>query len=72
MNDFRKLYRDKIDVFWISRESITEKTGLLEAALFLEQEFAIILEDYEIIEKNLGSFENMALFLEKRLHSEKK
>jgi hypothetical protein len=44
-----------------------EETGLLEAALFIEDTFGIVLSDEEICEENLGTHEAIKRFICKKL-----
>lgn len=44
-----------------------EATALLEAALFIEDTFGIVLSDEEICEENLGTHEAIKRFICKKL-----
>lgn len=43
--------------------------ALLEAALFIEDEFGLVLTDDEICEKNLGTRQAIEKFVSEKLHS---
>jgi hypothetical protein len=47
-----------------------EETALLEAALFIEDTFGIVLSDEEICEENLGTLEAVKKFICKKLELE--
>ena len=45
---------------------IIDSTGILELVEFLEKEFAITIDDEELIPENLESIEKIALFLQQK------
>ncbi len=45
---------------------IMDSTGILELVLFLEEQFAIKIDDEEIVPENLDSVANLLVFLEKK------
>ena len=47
-------------------EGIIDSTGMLELITFLEEEFAIQLDDEELIPENLDSINNLLAFLSKK------
>ena len=47
-------------------KGIIDSTGVLEIILFLEEEFAIKVEDHEMVPEYLDSVANIVNFLEKR------
>jgi len=47
-------------------DGIIDSTGVLELVAFLEEEFAIIVEDEELIPENLDSIDNIVAFLERK------
>jgi acyl carrier protein len=48
-------------------EGIIDSTGVLELITFLEEEFAIKVDDEELIPENLDSINNVVAFLENKL-----
>ena len=46
---------------------IIDSTGVLELIAFLETEFAITIEDTEIVPENLDTLDRVAAFLERKL-----
>ncbi|MBN2331959.1 MAG: acyl carrier protein [Deltaproteobacteria bacterium] len=46
---------------------IIDSTGVLELVEFLEEEFAISIDDEELVPENLDSLNNVTAFLEKKL-----
>ena len=50
-------------------EGIIDSTGILELITFLEEEFAIKVDDEELIPENLDSIKNVAAFLEIKLQT---
>jgi len=44
-----------------------DKTALLEVALFIEDVFPLVLDDNDICEGNLGTYEAAEIFLRKKL-----
>jgi acyl carrier protein len=48
-------------------ERIIDSTGILQIISFLEEEFAIIIDDDEILPENLDSLSNITTFLNKKL-----
>jgi acyl carrier protein len=47
-------------------EGIIDSTGVLELITFLEEAFAITVEDDELIPENLDSINNVTVFVEKK------
>ena len=45
-------------------EGIIDSTGILELIMFLEETFAIQIEDHELIQENLDSINNIDRFVE--------
>ena len=50
-------------------EGIIDSTGVLELVTFLEDTFAITVEDEELIPENLDSISNVTVFVEKKTSS---
>lgn len=50
-------------------EGIIDSTGVLELITFLEETFAIKVEDDELIPENLDSISNVTVFVEKKRSS---
>jgi acyl carrier protein len=50
-------------------EGIIDSTGVLELVTFLEETFAITVEDEELIPENLDSISNVTVFVEKKTSS---
>ena len=48
-------------------EGIIDSTGILEMVSFLEEEFAISVEDEELVPENLGSINNVVAYLQRKL-----
>ena len=48
-------------------EGIIDSTGVLELVEFLEKEFAISVEDEELIPENLDSIDNTAKYLAQKV-----
>lgn len=48
-------------------EGIIDSTGVLELVTFLEETYAIQVEDEELIPENLDSIDNIAKFLEQKI-----
>jgi acyl carrier protein len=48
-------------------EGVIDSTGILELVSFLEEEFAIIIEDEELIPENLDSINYVVSYLERKL-----
>lgn len=48
-------------------ERIIDSTGILQIISFLEEEFAIIIDDDEILPENLDSLSNITIFLNRKL-----
>lgn len=48
-------------------EGIIDSTGIMELVAYLEENFAITIEDEELIPENLDSIDNVTAFLEKKL-----
>ena len=47
-------------------EGIIDSTGVLELVTFLEENFAIQVEDEELIPENLDSIDNVSGYLERK------
>jgi len=47
-------------------EGIIDSTGVLELVGFIEEEFAITVEDEELIPENLDSIKNVTAYLERK------
>ena len=50
-------------------EGIIDSTGVLELVTFLEEAFAITVDDDELIPENLDSINNVTVFVEKKTSS---
>ena len=48
-------------------EGIVDSTGILELVAFIEETFAITIEDEELIPENLDSLASISRYLEKKL-----
>jgi acyl carrier protein len=48
-------------------ERVIDSTGILQIISFLEEEFAIKINDDEILPENLDSLSNITVFLNKKL-----
>jgi acyl carrier protein len=48
-------------------ERIIDSTGILQIIAFIEEEFAIKINDDEILPENLDSLRNITVFLNKKL-----
>jgi acyl carrier protein len=48
-------------------ERIIDSTGILQIIAFIEEEFAIKINDDEILPENLDSLSNITVFLNKKL-----
>jgi len=48
-------------------EGIIDSTGVMEMITFLEETFAIKVEDEELVPENLDSIDNVAAFLERKM-----
>ena len=48
-------------------EGIIDSTGVLELVTFLEENFAIQVEDDELIPENLDSIDNVTGYLERKI-----
>ena len=48
-------------------EGIIDSTGVLELVTFLEEAFAITVDDEELIPENLDSINNVTVFIEKKI-----
>lgn len=53
----------------IRDEVVNNEPVLLEAALFIEDEFGFVLTDDEICYENLGTYNNLELFVVKKLNA---
>ena len=51
----------------IREDARNDEAALLEVALFIEDVFGIILSDEEICEKNLGTHQNLEVFVLEKL-----
>lgn len=49
---------------------VIDSTGLLELVSFLEETFAIAIEDDELVPENLDSLDNLARFLAHKLNGD--
>ena len=49
-------------------QGIVDSTGVLELVSFLEQRYAIKLDDEDLVPDNLDSIQNLLAFLERKLH----
>jgi acyl carrier protein len=49
-------------------QGIVDSTGVLELVSFLEQRYAIKLDDEDLVPDNLDSIHNLLAFLERKLH----
>jgi acyl carrier protein len=45
---------------------IVDSTGVLEVLAFIEREFAIEVDDAEVVPQNLDSIQNIAAFIERK------
>ncbi len=50
-------------------DGIIDSTGVLELVNFLEEEYAITIDDEELIPENLDSIENVTAYLETKLNN---
>lgn len=50
-------------------EGIIDSTGVLELVTFMEEEFAINIDDEDLIPENLDSINNIAAYLEKKIET---
>lgn len=48
-------------------EGIIDSTGVLELVGYLEQEFAVTVEDDELVPENLNSINNLAVYIDKKV-----
>ncbi|MBN1846955.1 MAG: hypothetical protein JW932_00060 [Deltaproteobacteria bacterium] len=51
----------------IRDEAANDEPALLEAALFIEDEFGFVLTDDEICQSNLGTYDNLERFVTEKL-----
>jgi acyl carrier protein len=49
-------------------EGIIDSTGVLELVGFIEEEFAITVEDEELIPENLDSIKNVTAYLQSKIN----
>ena len=49
-------------------QGIVDSTGVLELVSFLEQRYAVKLDDEDLVPDNLDSIHNLLAFLERKLH----
>ena len=49
-------------------EGIIDSTGVLELVGFIEEEFAITVEDEELIPENLDSINNVTAYLQSKIN----
>ncbi|MCP4154643.1 MAG: acyl carrier protein [bacterium] len=49
---------------------IIDSTGVLELVTFVEETFDIDVEDEEMVPDNLDSFDNLTVFVDKKLKAE--
>jgi acyl carrier protein len=47
--------------------NVVDSTGVVELVVFLQERFAITVEDDEVTTENLGSVQNAIAFIEKKL-----
>lgn len=48
------------------QEGIIDSTGILELIMFLEETYAIKIEDSELVPENMDSLQNIARFVHKK------
>lgn len=51
-------------------QGVIDSTGVLELVGFLEQRYAIVVEDHELVPANLDSIERVAAFIRRKLDPE--
>lgn len=49
------------------QEGIIDSTGVLELVTFIEEEFALVIRDEELVPENLDSIRRIADFLRRRI-----
>ena len=49
--------------------NVVDSTGVVELVVFLQERFAITVEDDEVTTENLGSVRSATAFVEKKLHN---
>ena len=49
------------------RKGVIDSTGVLELVAFLEEQYAIKVEDDEVVPENLDSIRNVAAYLSRKL-----
>jgi acyl carrier protein len=49
-------------------EGIIDSTGMLEMIMFLEKTYGIKIADEELIPENMGSLQNIARFIDRKLN----
>jgi acyl carrier protein len=59
--------RLKDDVSLIE-SGIVDSTGILELIVFLEETYAVVIEDEEVVPENLDSVTSIMKFLEKKMN----
>jgi acyl carrier protein len=47
--------------------NVVDSTGVVELVVFLQERFAITVEDEEVTAENLGSVQNAITFIERKL-----
>lgn len=50
-------------------DNVIDSTGVLELVVFLQDSFAIVVEDDEVIPENLQSVKTVAAFVERKLRN---
>ena len=50
-------------------DGIIDSTGILELVMFLEETYGVKIEDEELIPNNMDSLQNIARFLDAKLHT---
>jgi acyl carrier protein len=58
--------RKIIDTDHLLEKGILDSLGILEVVTFIEREFHIILNDYDLVPENFQSIECIAAFVQKR------
>lgn len=51
-------------------QGVIDSTGVLELVGFLEQRYAIVIADHELVPANLDSIERVAAFIRRKLNPE--
>jgi acyl carrier protein len=50
-------------------DGVIDSTGVLELVVFLQESFAIVVEDEEVVPDNLESVKTVVAYVERKLHS---